>query len=297
MSMARLLQRLRFIIAIALGAVALVGAAAPSVIARSYDDVPGSHWAHDAIDAVTDRGPAGQKILDDYGSVFKPEVRITRAQLARALVAAAGQLGEDIEPVALGDVAKGSPYYRVIQVALHHHYLAADRQGLFRPDDPVPANKAEVAIVRWLRERYRSYSWTLLTSLRTSSWEPNPGWKTGAPSYLPYVIASRQLLLRFNHPDTADGQEVTPQQAIDRAEVAYMFWRAFKQQGEYGLWGLAGSSRSRSRRSASARSRSRVSRSSTSATHTSGAVSTRPRIHRTAARGAAGSTARGSSST
>jgi hypothetical protein len=238
--MASLHHRWRFILAIALGAAAFATVTAPPASAQSYSDVPGSHWAHGAIDSVTDRGPSGHKILDDYGRAFKPEIPLTRALFARSLVIAAGQLGEDVDPVAIKDVSQDSPYYHVIQVAVHHGYLTPDKEGRFKPDDPVLANKAEVAIVRWLRERHRSYSWTLLTSLRTNRWEPNPGWKTGAPSYLPYVVASRQLLLRFNHPDSADGQEVTPLQPIDRAEVAYMLWRAFKQQDEYGLWGLAG---------------------------------------------------------
>jgi len=94
-------------------------------------------------------------------------------------------------------------------------------------------------MVRWLRERYSTSSWTLLSSLVPGRWQPNPGWKTGAPSYLASVVASRQLQLRFNHSSDGDGHEVTPNEPIDRAEIAYMFYRAFKVGGEWMLYGLA----------------------------------------------------------
>jgi len=110
-------------------------------------------------------------------------------------------------------------------------------------NDTYPATaaraKAEAAIIRWLKERYSSSSWSLLGTLLPSSWRPNPGWKTGAPSYLPYVVASRQLQLRYNHSTDGDGHEVTPAEPIDRAEIAYMFSRAYKVAGEWMLYGLA----------------------------------------------------------
>ena len=79
-------------------------AAAPSAGAQTYDDVASGHWARGAIDWITDVGPYGRKVLDDYGSSFKPEKKITRAQLARALVIASGHQDDPVTPVALPDV-------------------------------------------------------------------------------------------------------------------------------------------------------------------------------------------------
>lgn len=237
--MTRLPHRSLVIIALALCAVASAAVAAPRARAQSYTDVPKSHWARDAIEAVTQRGPSGHKVLDDYGELFKPEKAITRELLARSLVLASGNYGENVKTVAMKDVATDDRYYSVIQVALRHGYMNLDKRGAFRPQDPVPASQAEVAIIRWLKERYASSNWTLLTSLKPSRWQPNNGWKTDAPAYLPYIVASRQLQLRYNHPSDADGHEVTPNQAIDRAEVAYMFWRAYAVSGEWMLYGLA----------------------------------------------------------
>jgi len=237
--MTRLPHRSLVIVALALCAVASTAVAAPRARAQSYTDVPKSHWAHGAIEAVTQRGPTGHKVLDDFGELFKPETPITRELLARSLVLASGHYGENVNAVAIKDVAKDDRYYDVIQVALDHRYMNLGADGAFRPQDPVPAYQAEAAVIRWLAERYSSSDWSLLASLKPSRWQPNEGWKTGAPAYLPYIVASRQLQLRYNHPSEADGHEVTPNQAIDRAEVAYMFSRAYAVSGEWTLYGLA----------------------------------------------------------
>ena len=99
--MTRLSHRSLAIIVLALCAVALAAVAAPRARALSYTDVPKSHWARVAIEAVTERGPTGHKVLDDYGDVFKPEKAITRELLARSLVLASGNYGEAVKTVAV----------------------------------------------------------------------------------------------------------------------------------------------------------------------------------------------------
>ena len=222
----------------ALTAATLAVLVAPA-LAKSYGDVPKSHWAYSQISSVTNRSADGRRLLDDFGTVFRPERAITRGQLARSIVLASGHYGETITPVEIKDVPKGHRYYTVIQMAVHRGYMSLDKDGNFLPTATVASVKAEAAIIRWLKERYSSSSWSLLGTLLPSSWRPNPGWKTGAPSYLPYVVASRQLQLRYNHSTDGDGHEVTPAEPIDRAEIAYMFSRAYKVAGEWMLYGLA----------------------------------------------------------
>jgi len=236
--MAKLPHTSRAFLAALLLAVAVTAAVAPRAGAKSYTDVPSSHWARTYIASVTERSADGHRLLDDYGTAFKPEAPITRELLARTLVLASGHYGEGIDPVAIKDVGAGHRYYSVIQMAVHLGYMSLDNTGYFKPDASMEAVKVEAAIVRWLKERYAIYDWTLLASLEPRRWEPVAGWKTEAPSYLPSVLASRQLQLRFNHSDSGDGHEVTPAQLIDRAEVAYMFWRAYKVSGEWMLYGL-----------------------------------------------------------
>jgi cell wall-associated NlpC family hydrolase len=232
-----ILQRVVLIVALAI-AVALTAAGVAA--AKSYTDVPKTHWAYACISAVTNRTAAGHRLLDDYGTRFRPERAITRAQLARSIVLASGHYREALQPVEIADVPVGYRYYSVIQTAVHQGYMGLDRNGNFRPTDPVSAAAAETVMVRWLKERYASYDWSLLSTLKTSLWRPNEGWKTGAPSYLPAIVASRQLELRFNHSSSGDGHEVTPTQPIDRGEVAYMFSRAYKVASGWQLYGLGG---------------------------------------------------------
>jgi len=223
---------------LALAAVMLLVLAAPA-LAKSYSDVTTSCWAHSYIASVTDRSADGHHLLDDYGSQFQPERAITRELLARSIVLASGHYGQKITDVPITDVPKGYRYYTVIQMAVHEGYMNLDKDGDFKPTAEVTAATAETVMIRWLRERYSKYDWSLLTALDPRHWQPNPGWTTGAPSYLPYIVASRQLELRYNHPFSADGQEVTPSQTIDRAEIAYMFYRAYQVANEWELYGLS----------------------------------------------------------
>ena len=222
-----------------LSAATLLALASP-VMAKSYTDVPQSHWAYASISSVTNRTVAGHRLLDDYKTLFRPERAITRELLARSIVLASGHYGESITPLAIADVPKGYRYYSVIQMAVHLGYMGVDKGGNFRPTEKVAAAAAETVMVRWLKDRYSSYDWSLLGTLAPSRWQPNAGWKTSAPSYLPAIVASRQLMLRYNHPLSADAHETIPGEPIDRAEVAYMFHRAYKVASEWQLSGLGG---------------------------------------------------------
>lgn len=236
------LHRAGTICVLALSAAALLAVAVPAAHAQTYSDVRSGHWARPQIDWVTDFGPLGNKLLDDYASSFKPEQAITRAQLARALVVASGHQDDGVDPILIPDVVRDlHPYYWDIQRAVRLGYMnVSTRDGTFHPDDAVTAAKAEAAVIRWLQERYSGYDWSLLSALRSGRWAPTDGWQPKVPSYLPAVVASRQLRLRFNHPDTGDGHEVRPGDPIDRAEMAYIFWRSLKKIGsEYGLYGLS----------------------------------------------------------
>ncbi len=236
MSARHILPRILTVLSLA---AALLLAMTGAALAKSYDDVPASHWARGYIASVTNRTVAGHRLLDDYGTSFKPEKAITRELLARSIVLASGHYGDTIKPVEIKDVPLGYRYYSVIQMAVHQGYLALDKDGDFRPTEPVAAATAETAVVKWLKQRYASYDWTLLKSLLPTRWKPNAGWTTGAPSYLPYLVASRQLELRYNHPTGRDHHEMLPTDPLDRANLAYMFNRAYAVGSGWQLYGLS----------------------------------------------------------
>jgi len=236
--MTRLRHSLRLLLAVVLGAVVLVAGYAAPASAQTYDDVPADHWARAAIDWVTDRGPVDDRVLDDYDVLFRPGRLITRRQLARALVIASGHQDDVVaDPVFLADVVPDlDPYYWDIQIAIKLGVMSPTL-GLFNPLGTVPAAKAERAVIRTLQVMHPETDWTLLTTLRPSVWRPNPDWNTRAPALLPWIVASRHLLLRFNHP-YPDGEvrERSPGEAVSRAEIAYMLWKGLPAAS----WRLAG---------------------------------------------------------
>lgn len=237
MTARRISLRVMLVLVVAAAGACTVGAG--SAAAKTYSDVPRGHWARTYISSVTNRTASGYALLHDYGRLFRPERAITRQHLARSLVLASGRYRTRFTPIEIADVQPGHRYYRVIQLAVRHKYLGLDAAGNFRPTKKVTASAAEVAVVRWLKDRYPHADWSLLSTLAPSRWRPNPGWNTGAPAYLPSVVASRQLGLRFNHPAGDDGHEVTPREPIDRAEIAYMFYRGYALASGWELSGLA----------------------------------------------------------
>lgn len=235
----RPIRRSLVTLVLAATAFACLAAAAGPARAQTYTDVPSGHWARAAIDWVTDCGPLGRKLMDDYGGRFRPERKITRRQLARALVLASGHQDDTVTPVDIPDVVPGiDPDYWDIQIAVSLGLMAASGDG-FHPDATVPASKAEAAVVRMVKLLHPDDDWGMLKALRPGTWEPTEGWKPKVPARLPYIVASRYLLLRFNHAYGDEEQEVSPGEAIDRAEVAYVLREALTLS-DWEVDGLAG---------------------------------------------------------
>jgi cell wall-associated NlpC family hydrolase len=208
----------------------------PAAFAKTYTDVHKAYWARADINWVTNQGQPNGKALDDFGGgLFKPTQAVTRAQLARALVVTGGYQKMTVPAVALADVPTSDPYYKYIEIAVHLKLMSVYKNG-FRPTAAVLEYQADSGAVCLLRSLNPTADWTVLKSLRPGKWQPNPKWTTGAPVYLPVEVAARSLGLRFNHPTKADALEVSPRQAIDRAELAAILYRA----RHLSSWSIAG---------------------------------------------------------
>ena len=209
---------------------------APAAFAKSYTDVAKGYWARADIAWVTNQGPAGTRALNDYpGHVFKPGLAVTREQLARALVAIGGLQNVQFTPVDLTDVKKSDPDYTAIQIAVHLRLLTLYKDG-FHPTAALLEWQVDGAVVRLLRTLNPTADWTMLKTLNPATWRPNPKWKTGAPGFVETEIAARALGLRYNHAAKYDALEVSPREAIDRAEVAVILYRA----RHLSSWSIAG---------------------------------------------------------
>ena len=202
--------------------------------------MPKSHWAYSSISSVTNRTVDGHRLLDDYAELFRPERAITRELLARSIVLASGHYGENITPVAIADVPKGYRYYTVIQMAVHQGYMAVDKAGELPAhgegrrgdgrDRHDPLAQGEVLLLRLVAADHARPR-PLEAQRRAGPPEPR---RTS-----PAIVASRQLELRYNHSTDGDGHEALPGEPIDRAEIAYMFDRAYKVASGWQLYGLA----------------------------------------------------------
>ena len=195
-------------------------------LALSYPDVGAKQWAKAYIGWVTDQTRGGAHLLDDYNGVaFKPSAALTRAQLARALVLAAGRQNDQFTPVDLSDVPASDPYYSEIQIVLKLKLMGTVGSG-FHPDDSVTVWEADKAVVLMLKLMNPKADWSMLKRLDPVRWRPNDGWRPPVPRYFPFEVAARYLGLRYNHPSGSDGLEEFPTEAIRRDEAAYTFYQA-----------------------------------------------------------------------
>jgi hypothetical protein len=171
------------------------------------------------------------------GGLFKPGKPVTREQFARALVTVAGLEHEQVTPVTIADMKASDPYYASVQIALHLGLMSQFKDG-FHPTQAMLSWQADGAVVRLLKTLDPSVDWSMLTALNPNRWQPNPGWKTGAPHYLPTEVAARYLGLRFNHPSTSDALEESPSDPMTRAEAAYVLYHA-RHLSSWAIAGLA----------------------------------------------------------
>jgi hypothetical protein len=220
-------HRIRSVLVAFVATAVLAAVAAPAAGAQTYHDVPKSQWAYAAISWVTDQGAAGGKLLDDFaGSVFKPDQAITRGQLAHALVIASGHTADVVTPKFIADVVPDvTPYYWDIQIAVSLG-LMSESGDRFYPDKAAAAWQVDRSVIRMLMLMHPEVDWGMITALDPKVWQPVPGWKTGAPSYLPYEVAARYLGLRYDHSSSTDGQELSPTDPMGRDEVAYILRKA-----------------------------------------------------------------------
>ena len=109
------------------------------------------------------------------------------------------------------------PYYWFVQIAIAHHLVSTAKDG-FHPTSRCWSGRPTAPSCAYQRLNPKS-DWSMLMALSPGKWEPNDGWKTGAPGYLPWEVAARQLGLRYDHPD--DKLELFPKQAMPRGEMAY----------------------------------------------------------------------------
>lgn len=193
--------------------------------ALTFGDVPKGHWARSHINWVTNQKVGGKRLLADYGtSKFRPSRSLTRGQLARVLVRALRRQNDTFTPIEIPDVPTTHPYYREIQIALKLRLMGRFADG-FRPGQAPLLWQFHRSLVRAVQIKFPKEDWTMLSSLDPKNWEPNAGWKTGAPRYFATEVAARYLGLRYNHPSAQDKRELSPTDRVPRDAAAYSVYQ------------------------------------------------------------------------
>lgn len=112
---------------------------AGGAIAKSYPDLPSSHWAYKQIQALTD-----EEVLVGYpDGNFKPDETATRSEFAAMVIKA---LHQDKAPLKKTFEFKDVPYrhwaFNVIQRAINFDLIKNTADNKFRPEDTITKSEA-----------------------------------------------------------------------------------------------------------------------------------------------------------
>ena len=147
----------------ALSAAALLALAAPAALAKSYSDVPSSHWAHSYISSVTNRSvdghaapgrlrhavPAGARHhARAPGALRRPRVRALRPE---------HHPGDDQRRPRRATATTPSSRWRSTSATCQW-----TRTATSAPRRRSPTSRPRPSMVRWLKDRYPTYDWSLL---------------------------------------------------------------------------------------------------------------------------------------
>lgn len=203
----------------ALVAGALLAPAAPAWAA--FADVPGGYWAKSSIVYVAQ----DRNWMRDYGSdEFRPESRLLRRHLARAVVRAFAP-GEPVDSsITFSDLPPENYWYRYANVAVKKGWMRA-RDGAFVSAGTVTKIDLDRALVLALGLRGEVRG---LDRIQTSD-----GARFARPSGFPYLVLGESLRLHHNHGAGAEWREILPGSEVLRADAAYALHRAALAAGTW----------------------------------------------------------------
>jgi len=180
-----------------------------------FSDVPSDFWAYDAIDDMSKRG-----VLGGYpDGMFRPERTVTRAELAKIMVLAAGLPLERVDKTSFADVKPTDWHAPFVEAAKFYlnGYALPDGSLVFDPDAPALREDVTVAIVK-----LKGYDETRFPdfSLIEAMFADHDGISAYAKNYVAIAVESK---LVSGFPDGT----FRAQMPVNRAQAAAMLYRAF----------------------------------------------------------------------
>ena len=114
---------------------------------QRFSDVPASHTFHSYIEAAYNAG-----LVHGYGDgTFRPQANVTRAQIAKIVVLAAGWALITPERPAFTDLPAGSTFYSYVETARAMGLLSGYEDGTFRPDSDVTRAQLSKVLYTFVR--------------------------------------------------------------------------------------------------------------------------------------------------
>jgi cell wall-associated NlpC family hydrolase len=216
--------------AVAVVASTLLSSAGPA--AAAFSDVPAGYWASSAISYVAEQ----RNWMRDFGSSeFRPEARLQRRHLARAVVRAFASSEATDPDITFIDLGAESPFFPFANVAVKLGWMSAP-DGAFRPREGVRKIDLNRALVNALGLRAEMAG---LADIRTED-----GYRLRHPKGFAVLALAQALHLHYNHPGGSEERELLPSTRVRRADAAYALRRAHRVVVAES-WRLSGASRYR----------------------------------------------------
>jgi cell wall-associated NlpC family hydrolase len=176
-------------------------------------------WAKAAIDHVAGTYEWMRDVPPDANGNwrFRPDAIATRQRWARSLVLAFAPDAEPDPSIMFTDVDPASPHHRWAAIAVQKGWLGRSRDGRFSPTAPVTAKGLHRSLVYALGMRSTARA---LDGLATTD-----GYVFATPRYFGVNLLALRLGLRFNN-KSDESQDVTPNTALRRKQVAWSLYRA-----------------------------------------------------------------------
>jgi hypothetical protein len=177
-------------------------------------------WAREAIRWVA----STNDWMRDYAAAkdgtyrFRPDAFATRRYAVRSIVKAFAPTELPDPSVVFTDLDPSSPWYRYAAVAVGHRWIRPTGDGAFLPDARVTMVELHrmLALALGLRPAARA-----LDAIHTRS-----GVTFETPADFGTTMLGLRLGLRYNFPSGDESKDVTPQDELKRAYVAYSLFRA-----------------------------------------------------------------------
>ena len=204
-----------------LAVVMTVGLLTIPIQAAEFSDVPEDHWAHDAVDYVSDKG----LFAGTGNGTFSPDAEMTRAMLIQVLFRYAGspQL-PDTWVFPFQDVAEDAYYWDAAFWGRHRNILAdefVENCDTLRPDEPVTRGEFAEMLWKFAREEFGYEAVQGDESVMANS--PFTDMDLGDPGV---TITVRRAMLGWAYPNGilsgTSSETMSPNDLVTRAQVAVM---------------------------------------------------------------------------